>query len=79
MWRSASSKTKSLKSKHHWGIGVIVASNYKEGETKNSKIEHMIVYMGQQVVAYHSGDKTDGVTYDFLNSSLYDWTLQKIK
>lgn len=68
--RAASSKTV-IKVKAHWGIRVIVASSYKKGETKNSKIEHIIVYMGQQAVVYHSGDKTDGGIYDCLNSSLY--------
>ena len=37
-------QTKWLKSKNCWGIGVIVAFNDKEGETKNSNIEHIIIY-----------------------------------
>lgn len=49
----------------------MIESNDKEGETRNSKIEHMIVYMGQQVVACHSGDKTAGDIYDGPSTSVY--------
>lgn len=51
-------KTKWLTSKQCWGIGVKVAFNDKEGETKNSKIEHMIIYTGQQVVVFYPGGQT---------------------
>ena len=69
--KASTLKTKWLKSKHHWGIGVLVESNNKEGETRNSKIEHMIVYIRQQVVLPHSGEKSAEDIHNGPHSSLY--------